>query len=289
VLAAPAVIWVVFLFLVPFYVLLSVAFGGIDPILLSPVPEYAPWAWRFAAFRDVLGGLLTPGSIGQEALGRTFAYVGAATALCLAAGYPFAYFLARHAGRFRTVFLVAFTAPFWISYVMRLLAWVSLLQEDGYVNRALEMLRVIDGPVAWLEGKWFTVVLGLVYGYVPLMVLALFASLDRIDRAALEAAQDLGAGRVATFLRVTLPLSKPAIVAGSLLVALPMFGDYYTQHILAATRQTSMLGNLIVSSLDSSLVNQGASLVLVMLAVLLIPMLSYMRSAERASREVLGG
>ena len=179
---------------------------------------------------------------------------------------------------------MAFIAPFWISYMMRMFSWVNLLQPEGYVNRILRALGVIDEPVLWLNGKPSTVILGLVYGYVPFMILPLYGMLDRIDRATLEAARDLGGSQVRTFFRVTLPLSRQAILAGCVIVALPMFGDYFTQTLLASTRQTAMFGNLIVSSMDSSLVNTGASLVIVLVVVLTLPMFYYLRSTKRRAR-----
>ena len=102
-------------------------------------------------------------------------FVGAATMLCLLIGYPFAYFLARHAGRFKPLFLVAFIMPFWISYMMRMLAWINLLQPTGYVNRMLTGLGIATDPVQWLNGNPWTVILGLTYGYVPFMILPLYA------------------------------------------------------------------------------------------------------------------
>jgi spermidine/putrescine transport system permease protein len=178
--------------------------------------------------------------------------------------------------------LALFLAPFWISYMMRMFAWVNLLQENGYVNRILVAIGVLQEPYPWLTGKPVTVVIGLVYGYIAFMILPLFGTLDRIEATTLQASRDLGAGQVQTFTRVTLPLSKQGILAGCIIVALPMFGDYFTQTLLASTRQTAMFGNLIVSSIESSLVNTGAALVLVLLALLLIPMLYYLRSTNIA-------
>jgi len=281
--AAPATLWLVGLFLLPFYVIVSIAFGELDPIFLTPSPVFNPLRWDGASFTRLLGDLLTSGSIYQAAFVRTLAYVVIATALCLSIGYPVAYFIARHAGRWKTLFLVLFIAPFWISYMMRMLAWINLLRPEGLVNRSLETLGLIDAPVAWLAGKPVTVVLGLTYGYIPYMILPLFGSLDRIERWTMEASRDLGAGQVSTFLRVTLPLSRQAILAGIVIVTLPMFGDYYTQTLLAGTRNTSMIGNLIVSSVQSSLVQTGASLVLVMLVLLIAPMLYYLRTTTRAA------
>jgi ABC-type spermidine/putrescine transport system permease subunit I len=280
--AAPASLWLLAFFVLPFYVILSVAFGTLNPIFLTAEPVYDPIHWDTSSFRSVLSDLFTSGTITQQTFVRTLVYVVIATTLCLLIGYPVAYFLARHAGRARGFFLVAFIAPFWISYMMRMFAWVNLLQEDGYVNRILTSLGILQEPRLWLNGKPSTVVLGLVYGYVPFMVLPLFGTLDRIPGSLLEAARDLGGGQVRTFLRVTLPLSRQAILAGCVIAGIPMFGDYFTQTLLASTRQTSMFGNLIVSSMDSSLVNQGASLVIILMVLLMFPMLYYLRSTNAA-------
>jgi spermidine/putrescine transport system permease protein len=283
--AAPGTIWLLLFFVVPFYVILAVAFGKVDQIFLTPIPVYNPLKWETTSFQTVLSSLFDAGSIAQTTFLRTIVYVGIATLLCLLIGYPVAYFIARHAGRWKAAFLIAFVAPFWISYMMRMFAWVNLLQPSGYVNRFLLAINVIDQPIAFLQGKPLTVVLGLVYGYVPYMILPLYAMLDRVNTSALEASRDLGAGQIRTFLRVTLPLSRQAILAGCIIVALPMFGDYFTQSLLSSTRQTAMFGNLIVSSIESSLVNQGAGLVIVMLVLLLFPMLYYLRSTRIAQRE----
>jgi ABC-type spermidine/putrescine transport system permease subunit I len=286
--AAPASLWLLLFFVTPFYVILAVAFGDVDPIFLTAVPQYNPLRWDFAAFRGVIGDLFASGSIYQHAFGNTVLYVACATVLCLLIGYPVAYFIARHAGRFRPIFLIAFIAPFWISYMMRMFAWINLLQGDGYVNRILGSLGVIDEPVQWLTGRPTTVILGLVYGYIPFMILPLYATLDRIDSYTLEASRDLGAGQAATFLRVTLPLSRQAILAGCVIVTLPMFGDYFTQTLLSSSPKTAMLGNVIVSSIESSLVQSGASLVVILMILLIAPMLYYLRSTTRA-RELAAG
>ena len=286
--AAPATLWLLLFFVLPFFVILAIAFGRVDPIFLTPSPVYNPLRWDFGPFRDVLSQIVTSGSVYQSDLLHTLAFVFAATALCLAIGYPVAYFIARHAGRFRTLFLVAFIAPFWISYMMRMLAWINLLQPNGYVNRILGGLALAnpDAPIQWLNGKPLTVILGLTYGYVPYMILPLFGVLDRIPSSTLEAARDLGAGQVTTFLRVTLPLSRQGILAGIVIVSLPMFGDYFTQTLLAGTRNTAMIGNLIVSSIQSSLVQTGASLVLILLILLILPMLYYLRATTKATELV---
>ena len=285
--SAPGSLWLLLFFVLPFYVLLSVAFGTIDPIFATAQPVFDPRSWDTTAFRGVVSDLFSTGSIVHVTFLRTLTYVGISTALCLLIGYPVAYFMARHAGRWRGLFLVLVVAPFWISYMMRMFAWVNLLQVDGYVNRILVALGVLAQPEQWLAGKPSTVIMGLVYGYVPFMILPLFGTLDRIPTSILEAARDLGGGQIRTFFRVTVPLSRDAIIAGCVIVGIPMFGDYFTQTLLSGTRQTAMFGNLIVSAMDSSLVNQGASLVIILLALLLVPMLSYLRRTN-AAQELAG-
>jgi putrescine transport system permease protein len=283
--AAPATLWLLLLFLVPFYVILAVAFGTLDPIFQSPVPVWNPVHWDATAFRYVINQTFLAGGIYQPAFFRTILYVASAVALCLAIGYPVAYFISRHGGRWKGPLVLALIAPFWISYLMRMLAWVNLLEDDGLVNRGLMLLHVIGTPHHWLEGQGITVVLGLVYGYIPYMILPLFGSLDRIDRSLLEAARDLGASPRRTFLRVTLPMSKQAILAGSIIVTLPMFGDYYTADILSGSPRTNMIGNLIDDTLNSPFVARAASLVAVLAALLILPMLYYLYATARATRE----
>jgi ABC-type spermidine/putrescine transport system permease subunit I len=285
--AAPATTWVLLFFVLPFYVILCVAFGGLDQIFLTATPVYNPVRWDTTAFREVVSQLFTSQSITQQTFVRTLVYVGIATAICLLIGYPVAYFIARHSGRWKVAFLVAFIAPFWISYMMRMFAWVNLLQEDGYVNRFLEAIGVIDQPEQWLSGKASTVVFGLIYGYIPFMILPLFGSLDRINQSLLEAGRDLGASPAQTFRRVTLPLSKPAILAGLVIVSLPMFGDYYTNNLLSNSPKTSMYGNLIDAAVGQA--GQGpeaGSLTLILIVLVMIPMLYYLRATRRAAEGI---
>jgi spermidine/putrescine transport system permease protein len=208
--AAPGVAWLVVLFLLPFYVVFSIAFGTLDPIFQNPVPIWNPIHWYTGNVTQVLHQIFGHGAFLGPAFGRTFFYVAAASGLCILIAYPVSYYVARFAGRRKGLFLVLLIAPFWISYMMRMLAWVNLLEGDGLVNRSLRLFHLVGGPVNWLSGKPLTVILGLVYGYIPYMILPLFAGLDRIDGRLLEASRDLGASRVRTFLRVTHePASHP--------------------------------------------------------------------------------
>ncbi|HEX9121784.1 MAG TPA: ABC transporter permease [Actinomycetota bacterium] len=281
--AAPATIWIAFLFVLPFYVVLSVTFGTVDAIFRNPLPVYQFWWWSGSQFVDTAQRFYGSNAFYQPTLIRTLWYVAVASLLCLVIGYAVAYYVARYGGKRKALFLVLLIAPLWIMYLMRMYAWQSLLTSDGWINDLLMFLHVIGHPVNWLEGKPITVIIGLVYGYIPYMILPIYGQLDRIDKNLLEAGRDLGAGPVRTFVRVTLPLSKQAILAGMIIVTLPMFGDYYTNDLLSGSPKTSMLGNII----DSSVIQPGqgplaGSLVVLLMVLLLIPMWYYLRSTKRA-------
>ena len=279
--AAPGLLWLVLFFLVPFYAVLSLAMGGLDPIFLTPVPEWNPLQWDAGAFGEVIADPEL-----RAVMLRTFGYVGVAGVTSLLIGYPVAYYISRHGGRMKTLLLVLLIAPFWISYLMRMLAWINLLGDDGYVNRVLMFLGILSEPRSWLAGEPLTVVLGLVYGYVPFLILPLFAALDRIDKSLLEAARDLGASPFKTFVRVTLPLSKQGILAGTVIILLPMFGDYYTPDLMSGAPRTTMFGNLIYFYLHGgSGGNKGAAMVLVLSAIVSVLMFYYLISVARASRQ----
>jgi spermidine/putrescine transport system permease protein len=156
------------------------------------------------------------------------------------------------------------------------------------VNKALSALGLISQPVNWLGGYPVAVILGLVYGYIPYLILVLYAGLDRIDPALIEAGRDLGLSRARTFLRVTLPLSRQTILTGMLITVLPMIGDYYTNQLMSGAANTSMVGNLIQGQLGTpGLQAQGAVLSLILLLVLLIPMIYYVVATNRSSREAI--
>lgn len=281
--AIPGVAWLVLLFLVPFYGVLAVAMGGLDPILLRPLPEWNPLRWDASAFGEVLADLFG-GQLGVTAI-RTVIYVVIASALCLVIGYPVAYFVARSVQKRKALWLALLLAPFWINYLMRMLAWVNLLSPDGLVNRVWEGIGL--APQEWLAGQHLTVILGLVYGYIPFFILPLYAALDRIDRQVLEAARDLGASPGSAFWRVTLPLSKQGVLAGVVIIMLPMFGDYYTPNLLSGSPRTRMIGNQIDQFVNqtSSQGGQGAALTLVLMALVAVLMLYYLRNVARVTDE----
>jgi len=276
---APGAIWLALMFVLPFYVVFAVAFGSVDKVFRLPVPYYAPWWWSFGTFNQTLTKFYEYPHIYQDPLIRTFEYVIAASVICLVLGYAVAYYTARYATRYKVLILILLVSPFWISYLMRIYAWQGLLDAGGPINKLLQPVGF--GDTRFLEGKPVTVILGLVYGYIPFMILPIYASLDRIQESLLEAGRDLGGSGASTFWRVTLPLSRPAILAGIVIVTLPMFGDYYTNDLLGTTK-TSMFGNLIAQQREASGGStQAASLVLILSVIVLLPMLYYLRETKR--------
>ena len=167
----------------------------------------------------------------------------AATVIALVIGYPAAYLIATMPPRWRTPILVLTVLPFWTSLLIRTYAWIVLLNNEGLINRGLEGLGVIDGPLPLLNNE-FAIILGLVYGYLPLMILPIYASIERLNPELREASSDLGGGPFRTFLRVTLPLTLPGIAAGCIFVFVPSLGNFIVPDLLGGGL-TSMVGNLI--------------------------------------------
>ena len=289
-LALPGVAWLSVFFLVALYAVLCVALGNQDTLSL-PVPFWNPIDWNVGYLLSVLRDLWHGGHF-LTVFGRTLEFVAVAMALSLALGYPVAYFAARHAGRWKGLVLLLLIVPFWINYLMRMLAWINLLSPDGWGTRVLHDLGIerlflalglLSTRGGWLDGQQSTVILALVYGYIPFLILPLYAALDRIDIRQIEAARDLGASRLSAFLRVTLPLSVPGILAGVVLVALPMFGDYYTPDLVSASTGTNMIGNQIDQfTRQGSEKVTGAVLTMLLSLVLLVLMFYYLRTTRRA-------
>lgn len=281
VLAAPGIGWLLLFFLAPLYVVLAIVFGQRDPIFRTAVPVWNPLQWDPTQFTYVLTRI-GPGGIYFPALMRTVVYVGAASILCLCIAFPVAYYVSRLAGRWQGLLIALLIAPFWISYMMRMLAWVNLLQNDGLVNRILSFGGLFDVSVDWLTGQPIVVVLGLAYGYVPYMILPLYAGLDRLSQSMLEASRDLGASRVSSFVRVTLPMCRPTMLAAVLLTCLPMLGDYFTNDLLSASPKTAMVGNLINDSVQApGQTGQAGAFVMLVLVATVLPMIYYVRVTLR--------
>jgi putrescine transport system permease protein len=275
------------------YAVLCVALGN-QNTLNQPLPYWNPLDWNVGYLFDTVSNIVHNGPFLKVFL-RTVAYVVVAMVLSIAIGYPVAYYAARHAGRWRGVVLLLLVLPFWINYLMRMLAWINLLSPGGWGTRFLhdfgieglfEKVGLLNQDGGWLNGQASSVVIALVYGYIPYLILPLYAALDRIDQRHIEAARDLGASPFAAFRRVTLPLSVPGILAGTVLIALPMFGDYYTNDLISASPRTSMIGNQIDEyARQGSQKTVGAVLTMLLAAVLLVLMFYYLRTTRKADLE----
>lgn len=200
------------------------------------------------------------------------------TALCLLAGYPFAYFVARAPKKFRTALLMLIIVPFWTNSLVRTYAWITLLRTEGIINSYLMKLGAIDHPLAMLYNLG-AVLVGLVYTLFPFMVLPLYASIEKLDPAYLEAAGDLGATPWKSFLRVTLPLTMPGIIAGSLLVFIPTLGYFFIPDLMGGSK-TMLISNLIKNQfLTARDWPFGAALSIVLIVITLVLVSAYVRIA----------
>jgi putrescine transport system permease protein len=288
-LGLPGLIWVALFVSVALYALVAIAVGSLDPLVLTPVPAWNPLHWS-SQWLTQIGTDLKPFS-GEDwvVFQRTAIYIAIALVGCIVVGYPVAYYTAICAKRSKGLILALLVAPLLVSYMLRMLAWVGLLAPTGWVNAVLVPLGIVPAQFDWLSGRSVTVVFGLIYGWIPYFIIPLYAALARFDTRYLEASRDLGAGGLQTFLHVTLPISKQGILAGTVIVALPMFGDFFTNGLLSGVSSTAMVGTLIntyaQSQTEQALAAAAAVWLTVFLAILLIP---YLRSSARATREVTG-
>jgi spermidine/putrescine transport system permease protein len=265
-LLGPGAIWLIVFFLVPMYYMArlslysgSFATGGFN----------FDWAW--SNFPDTL-------SANKTQIVRSFYYSGVATLLALLIAYPLAYAIALKAGRYRLLLLFAVIAPFFTTYLIRTIAWKTILADDSPVVNFLQAISVLP-PDGRLLATPAAVIAGLTYNFLPFMILPIYASLERIDLRLIEAARDLYASSRQAFLRVTLPITMPGIVAGVLLTFIPAFGDYVNVYLLGGTGQ-AMVGNRIQSLyLVERNYPEAAALSFLMMAAILIVVLVYIRIA----------
>jgi spermidine/putrescine transport system permease protein len=251
-------------FVVPVYYLAhtSLQTGSLDA-------GYAfTWAWE--NYTDAI-------STYHEQLTRSLVYAGIATVIALLVSYPLAYWIAFRGGRWKTLFLLIVIAPFFVTYLIRTLAWQNILSDSGPVVEVLRAIGVLDSDERLLATST-AVVAGITYNFLPFMALPLYASLEQIDERLIEAAEDLYASRLQAFLRVTLPLSLPGVIAGTLLTFIPAAGDFINAELLGTPRE-SMIGNVIQSKfLVITDYGQAAALSFVLMAAILALVLTYTRA-----------
>jgi spermidine/putrescine transport system permease protein len=264
-LLGPGLLWLFFFFALPMF------FMGELALRSGTLTTGFTFDWAWDNFPDALSGH-------TEQVVRTFFYAGTATVLALLIGYPLAYAIAFRAGRFKYVLLFAVIAPFFTTYLIRTIAWKTILSDDSPIVGVLQTLALVpeDGRVLATAGA---VIAGLTYNFLPFMILPLYANLERLDPSLIEAAKDLYSSSRTAFLKVTLPLTAPGIVAGVLLTFIPSFGDYINAIVLGGTGQ-AMVGNVIQSLyLTQRDYPEAAALSFLMMGLMLVLVLIYIRFA----------
>ena len=274
--------WLVLFFLVPFLIVLKISFS--EGILA--MPPYAPLIeWTREGVVSIKLHLANYRFLFTDALYvDAFLYsvkvAAVSTLLCLAIGYPMALGIARAPPARRTLFLMLVILPFWTSFLLRVYAWIGLLKNNGVINNVLLYLGVIHHPLALLQTD-FAVYIGIVYSYLPFMILPLYANLEKHDPALLEAAADLGARPWRAFLSITVPQSLPGIVAGSLLVFIPAVGEYVIPTLLGRTDQI-MIGRVLSDEFFENRDWPVASAVAILILLLLVvPIMLFQRVQRR--------
>jgi spermidine/putrescine transport system permease protein len=262
-LLAPGLAWLAVFFLVPMYYLLNTSLqtGSLD------VGYTFNWAW--SNYKDALTQY-------QTQFVRSIEYAGLATIFALLISYPLAYWIAFRAGRWRNLFLLLVIAPFFVTYLIRTLAWETILSDNGFIVNALQTIGVL-APNGRLLATSTAVIAGITYNFLPFMVLPLYVSLEQMDPRLIEAAQDLYASKFKAFLRVTLPLSLPGVFAGTLLTFIPACGDFINAQLLGSPGQY-MIGNVIQSKfLAITDYPAAAALSFVLMAAILVAVAVYAR------------
>jgi spermidine/putrescine transport system permease protein len=264
----PGALWLLLFFLVPLGIVIAISFGTTDDLGNSI------YGWHPGNYADAFDPLFAP------VLLRSVGYAAATVVLSLLIGYPIAYYIARFGGRRKNALLALVVLPFFVNYLVRTYAWVAILGDEGIFNGTLNTdVRFLNTPYA--------VIGGLVYGYLAFMILPIYAALDRMDPALVEAGKDLYGSRWQTFRHVTFPHTFQGVLAGGVLVFLPAVGDFVSAQLLGGPDEY-MVGNLIQQEFFAA-ENWpfGAALTTLMMGFLLIFMVMYLRSAARASREAM--
>jgi putrescine transport system permease protein len=272
-------LWLIVFFLVPFFIVANIAFaemGAVHPNDLLTIQDGSvSFTLKFGHF-----ALIAQDSLYWNAFARSLVYAAATALICLAIGYPFAYFMARSPGSVQPALLMLVMLPFWTSFLLRVYAWKGLLTSGGWahdaivglgLDRPLLALQLIAAP-GQLMNSPFSLVLGMVYTYLPFMILPLYGTLSKLDGRLLEAAQDLGASPWVAFWKVTVPLSKAGIIAGTMLVFIPCVGELVIPELLGGP-ETLMIGRVIW---DEFFANNdwpmASAVALIMILLILVPL-----------------
>jgi len=270
-------LWLLIFFVVPFLIVLKISFAEFSPLGRPPYEPVFRWLDEGALQIKLLIGsyqYLFNEPLYVSSWGYSLMVAAVSTLMCLCLGYPMAYAIARSTPTYRNVFLMLVILPFWTSFLLRVYAWIGLLKTDGVINNVLLALGIVHEPITMMYTS-FAVYIGIVYSYLPFMILPLYSNLEKHDLTLLEAASDLGAGPVRAFMRVTMPLSFPGIVAGSLLVFIPAVGEYVIPSLLGRTDQL-MIAKLLS---DEFFLNRdwpkASAVAIAMLLLLVVPIMIF--------------
>lgn len=285
VIAAPY-LWLGLFSLIPFLLIIKIslsqsvmAIPPFQPLFQWPADQILQLRLNFAAFTTLLTDPFY-----AEALLSSLRIASISTLSCLVIGYPLAYAISKSSPHWRSILLLLIILPFFTSFLVRVYAWIGLLSTEGIINNTLKMLGIIQEPLPLLYNSW-AVTIGIVYCYLPFMILPIYAVLDKIDEAYLEAAYDLGCQPWKAFCRITVPLSLPGIVAGSTLVFLPAVGEFVIPELLGSP-DTLMIGRILWSEFFN---NQNwplaCSLALLILAIFVIPFMIFQRFQFQSTEE----
>jgi spermidine/putrescine transport system permease protein len=270
ILLLPATIWLLIFFIIPLIIVLVYSFlergtyGGVT------------WEFTLKNYQRLVNDLYL------NIFWRSLGLASLTTLICLIIGYPLAFFIATSSTRWRNLLLFLVIIPFWTNFLVRTYAWIIILRSEGMINTILQSLSLIQEPLNLLFTP-FAVIVGLIYGYLPFMILPLYATIERLNFSLVEAAQDLGANHIRTFFRIILPLTLPGIIAGSILVFIPALGAFITPDILGGAK-TVMVGNLIQNQfLQARDWPFGSALSMGLMVLVLIPVMIYFRSSNTDS------
>ena len=283
-------LWLLALFLVPFLIVLKISLS--DPEI--SIPPYTPtldWREGWSGFTSFLSQLdfenfifLTEDDLYWKAYLSSLQIAATSTILTLLVGFPIAYGMARAAPEWRPTLLMLVILPFWTSFLIRVYSWIGILANEGYLNQVLISLGVISDPLMILNTQT-AVYIGIVYTYLPFMVLPIYSSLEKMDDSLLEAAEDLGCSRVSAFWLITVPLAKTGIIAGCFLVFIPTLGEFVIPSLLGGS-ETLMIGKVLWEEFFNNRDWPVASAVaVILLLILIIPIILFQRNEQKQREE----
>ena len=277
--------WLALFFLIPFMIVLKISFA--DQLIAQP-PYSSLLAWTREGYLTLKLNVsnylfLTQDALYWKAYLRSIQIAFFSALICLVIGYPMAYAIARADSSWRGVLLMLVMLPFWTSFLLRVYAWIGLLNNSGVINNVLIGLGIIDEPIVMMRTN-FAVYIGIVYSYLPFMILPLYSALERMDLTLLEAAEDLGCRPLKAFLTVTLPLSVPGIIAGFSLVFIPALGEFVIPDLLGGT-ETLMIGKVLWDEFFSNRAWPIASAVAIAMLSLVLVIMIFQRWLEKRAEE----